>query len=252
MSHPRKLLHIVALLMLAATPIACGLSTGNNPRRATASVVVFEDRDADGSQDPGEAGIVNVLVAGTTNQHGFLNRTAERTGADGEATIEGTTTHIFRIAVVPPCGYRATTPIDVNAESLDEVAFGFAPEDPHPESATITFVLWHDQDEDGIQDSEEPVVEGVTLHTNPWEPDWERMPSSHAEDDLGITTDSDGRATLELGPSCGILWIPEPEEWRTTSTTPTARRQPGGEGLPDWLAFPYGPGSTEIAWGLTR
>lgn len=253
MSHVRRLLPIVALLTLGALTVACGPSPGSNPQRtASTSVVVFEDRDADGTQDPGEGGLTDVLVVATTNQHGIFTRTAVQTDAGGEATVERTTTHVFRIAAVPPCGYRATTPINVSAESADEVTFGFAPEDPQTGSATVTFLLWHDQDEDGIRDPEEPPIEGETLHTNPWAPDWQWMPTSHQEDSLGITTDDTGRATLTLGPGCGTLWIPEPKDWQTTSTTPPARRESGDEGLPDWFGFPYGPGTTEITWGLTR
>jgi hypothetical protein len=251
MSHKHKLLRLVATL-LAATSIACGLSLGGNDRRASISVVVFEDNDADGTQDPGEAGLVDVLVVATTNQHGAFTRTAVRTDVNGEASIEGTTTHVFRVASVPPCGYRATTPVDVSAESAEEVAFGFAPEAPQPGSASVTFHLWHDQDEDGTQDPGEPALEGVTLHTNPWGMEMERMPTSPDEDDLGVITDAAGHAMLELGASCGTLWIPEPENWRTTTTLPTMRREPGGEGLPDWLGFPYAPGTTEIDWGLTK
>ena len=252
MSRARTLLRIAALLMLATPSIACGLSPGGTHRAVSTSVVVFEDADGDGAHDPGEVGLGGVLVVATTNQHGIFSRTVQRTDADGEATLEDTTTHVFHVAVVPPCGYRATTPVDVNAESTGEIAFGFATEDPQLEEATVTFLLWHDQDEDGIQDPQEPVVEGVTLHTNPWAPEAERMPTSPSHDGLGITTGADGRGALDLGPSCGILWIPEPEGWRTTSTTPAARHEPGGEGLPDWLGFPCAPGATEIAWGLTK
>lgn len=252
MSHARKLLP-VALLLLVGALVACGPSPGDNPRRTvSASVVVFEDGDADGTQDPGEAGLAGVLVVATTNQHGTFTRTVARTGVDGEVRVEGTTTHVFRVAAVPACGYRATTPVEVSAESASEVAFGFAPEEAPSGPATVSLLLWHDQDEDGIQDPEEPAIEGVTLHTNPWQPEAEWMPSSPDGDSLGVTTGDAGRATLELGPSCGTLWIPEPEDWRTTATTPAARREPGGEGLPDWLGFPYDPGTTEIAWGLTK
>lgn len=252
MSHPRNLVPIALLLVLGAL-VACGPSPGDNPSRTvTAPAVVFEDGDGDGVRDAGEAGLAGVLVVATTNRHGIFARTVEPTGAGGEATVEGTTTHVFRIAVVPPCGYHATTPVDVNAEPDGEVAFGFAPEDPQLEEATITFILWHDQDEDGTQDPEEPVIEGVPIHANPWTPDAERIPTSPTHDDLGIATGGDGRATLDLGPSCGILWVPLPEGWRTTSTTPAARHEPGREGLPDWLGFPYTPGTTEIAWGLTK
>lgn len=251
-ARARTLSRLAALLMLAATSIACGLSPGDTPRAVSTSVVVFEDADGDGTQDPGEAGLAGVLVVATTNQHGIFSRTVERTDADGEVAVGATTTHVFRVAAVAPCGYRATTPVDVNAESEREVAFGFAPEDPQMEEATVTFLLWHDRDEDGNQDPEEPVIEGVAIHTNPWAPETERMPTSTSQDDLGITTDSAGGAALDLGPSCGTLWIPEPEGWRTTSTAPPARQEPGREGGPDWLGFDYSPGTTEIVWGLTE
>ena len=94
------------------------------PRLVTARGTVFEDLDADGQQDPGEAGIPGIVVSDGERLH--------RTNADGsfqfQIRIDENPHHRF-VVVTRPNGFRPTTaffqriPFD-RSETSYKVAFG--------------------------------------------------------------------------------------------------------------------------------
>lgn len=148
------------------------LAPGDAPRdvdfgvRGTASLsgVVWTDTDADGVQDAGETGIPGVTVtavwAGPT---GPVVLTVV-TGSDGSWAITHLPPGSYTATVsqpTVPAGLVPSTPLTVSvsvpADGTAVVQHGETP------SASIGDHVWRDTDRDGIADTNEPGLAGVTV-----------------------------------------------------------------------------------------
>lgn len=234
----RFLVPFVALAMLLVAMDTCPHTVYSS----TAWVTVFEDRDGNGEQGSDEPGIPDALVLAVYNTYGAFTRDVLRTDTAGQATFSAQYTNVFNVEVVPPCGTRATTATfyDLSGDRSVNVAAGFVAETPRSGLATVRFHLWDDQDGDGVHGSGEADLGNVSLlaafHSG--------SATNYGADALRVTTDASGRATLELGNSCGTLWLWVPLDWVTSSIAP------GGEREGEWTAIPYDVGTTEVEWGL--
>lgn len=239
---------IVLVLVGCAAPVG-----GQSAVTVTRTVIAFEDTNANGSLDDGEARLPDVLILSDSNIHGTFERQARPTDAQGQVTITTTYTHYFDLRGVPPCGYTPTTPSKVSAtRGRDEVLFGFAPQSPQPGTATVRFHLWDDQNANGVQDEGEPPVSGEWIAADVVLP--EVLPSGSAPipsygqtNELAQQTDSEGRAEITLANSCGTIRLLAPYDtgWYTVSTQPPSS-EPGD------LLFEYGIGETTIEWALAQ
>jgi len=231
-----------AILVVAGLQVFCSPSPA--PQTATTTIIVFEDRNGNGQQDPEEPPIPDTLVAERHNQHGLLTHTLRLTDGQGQARIEAEYTHFFDIKVQPPCGYRATKDAFQSAVDQPQLSFGFAPEHPNPGAATIRFRFWIDRNGNGLQESDELPLQQALLYVQVWEPH-----GVYQAGNAALVTDAEGWATLELGNSCDWVWVCTPEGWQTTFTNPAPiERATVYEA--DWQAFPYDVGTMEVEWGV--
>jgi len=141
---------------------------------ATIGDTVYEDTNGNGVQDAGEPGIPNVTVylakpgrdgiCGTADDVLFVS---DVTDANGNYLF--TDLVEFTFCVDPdedtvPEGYMLTTNNDPQAvplkkdENFLDADFGYK-----PPRLTLGDRVWYDQDQDGIQDSNEPGYNGVTV-----------------------------------------------------------------------------------------
>ncbi len=203
-----------------------------------AQVTVFEDSNANGEHDRGELPISDVLVIVDSNIHGGANRAAKLTDTKGQALLSASYTHYFTTIVVPPCGYRPTTETKFDS---GKAQVGFAPESPRPGAAVVNFYVWEDQNEDGVQNAGEPPLESIYLAVDPLE-------TSSRGDNYGgilsLKTDADGRATVNLGKSCGKLWVRTSLGWKLSAVTPDVEQQE------DWLGMAFDLGDATVEMGL--
>jgi uncharacterized repeat protein (TIGR01451 family) len=148
------------------TPIA----TGNSAIGDT----VFEDRNGDGTQEPGEPGIPNVTLsiigAGPDNQFGtpddiITNRTTSTNG-NGIYGFNDLPPGNYRVTVTPPQGFAAqpttgSAQRDVTitpGQNLDTVDFGF-----RRSGALIGDEVFIDRNNNGTREPGEAGINNVTL-----------------------------------------------------------------------------------------
>ncbi len=145
---------------------------GYVPQAGTAVVgdQVFSDADGDGIQDPGEPGIAGVTLELRNADTGAVIATTT-TGPDGSYLFTGVPPGTYTVAVTDTggalAGYSSTTggnlslPFTVNAgDTLTEVDFGYN----NPFLATITDSIWFDPDGNGLRESTEEGIAGITVN----------------------------------------------------------------------------------------
>ncbi len=145
---------------------------------ASVGDLVWVDADADGVQDGGESGLVGVTVNLLDAGGGTVASTA--TAGDGSYSFTGLVPGGYRVEFVAPSGY-SFSPVDQGADdtadSDADVTTGRSPlftlssgEDDLDvdaglyEGASVGDFVWVDTDADGIQDSGEPGLAGVTVN----------------------------------------------------------------------------------------
>jgi fimbrial isopeptide formation D2 family protein/uncharacterized repeat protein (TIGR01451 family) len=126
--------------------------------------LVWEDADADGVRDPGEEGLVGVVVDITWLGPGGTAVFTVTTGADGTWALSdipgGDYTAEVRLGTVPP-GYSPSTPISVSV-SVPNGGSGFVSHGVTT-GATIGSIVWIDTDLDGVPDPNESGLAGVVV-----------------------------------------------------------------------------------------
>ncbi|MEW6157022.1 MAG: SdrD B-like domain-containing protein [Verrucomicrobiota bacterium] len=145
------------------------------PTTATVGDFVWHDANGNGIQESGEPGIASVVIHLRDAYTGFILETT-LTDANGyyQFTVQGGAAYL--VEAVPPLGYTATltlasgstavtdsninpAPVTVPAGQADNtIDFGFL----IPSGAIGNFV-WLDVNDNGIQDSGEPGMDGVTV-----------------------------------------------------------------------------------------
>ena len=142
---------------------------------------VFADADNDGVRDTGETGIqgVTITLTGTDDQSQPVSRTAT-TGADGSFSFTGLRAGTYAIAQTQPTGFTdgietagtaggtLTAPNSITAIALDpaEAATGYLFADVPTSTdgnASIAGRVFQDKDNDGVKDTGEPGIGGVTI-----------------------------------------------------------------------------------------
>ena len=223
---------LLALAILLGVLDTCPHTVhGANP-----TIIVFEDLDQDGRRDRDEAPIPDTLIVSTFNVHGHYTHLGVLTDEKGEATINAEYTHFFNVLVAPPCGYRSTTETRFKPENARRLEVGFAPEAPRTGTATVRLHLWQDEMANGEQDDGESPLADQTIYVDISEEDGHLLSGCVLE----ARTDADGWATLQLGNSCGTVWLRVPDGWSTPADLVER----------EWQAVTYDLGETTIEWGL--
>ncbi len=252
MNKRLKIVAVAVAIVLAAIVAYRGLRRAVVPGAqtrvdATANIFVFEDVDGNGRQDNNEPPLANSLVVATANIHGTFFQHAALTDENGRATIRADYTHIFDIGVVAPCGYAATTPqVQSVAKGLisPQNQFGFQPLNPQPGAETLHFRVWQDVNRDGRWQENEPPMRGFDVVFAPHvkaQPDIVDM----YDNDLSITTDENGQATLHVGNTCGTLRAISFGDGETTQFTPNGQWEKDNE-----IDFAYDTTTTTFEWGI--
>jgi hypothetical protein len=258
MRHPKKKLLSIALITLTAVCAVCGLFSlisgpklimpGADKKTGTANILVFEDANGNGKQDEGEGPLRHALIIAHSNIHGGFSRQTFLSDAEGVATVTVTYTHYFDIGVLAPCGYTATTSGTLSAAGgwpWDTHHFGFQADAPSPPQTnnSLQFQLWEDVNNDGKRQPSEPPLPNMAIVLDPGF-DLSRNYYDFYIDDLTQTTDANGLAAFEVGTACGVMEVQPPDDWLTTVITPATETDD------EAISITYGPGQTEIFWGL--
>jgi protocatechuate 3,4-dioxygenase beta subunit len=153
-------------------------STGNDfvdERPATLGDTVFEDKNANGVQDAGEAGIANVTVQ-LKDAGGNVVQSAT-TDANGNYSFS-VTPGTYSVAVVKPVGYEITgqdlggndaTDSDINAAGqTTPITLVSGENNPNVDAgfyklAELGDKVWYDTNKNGVQDGGEAGVTGVKV-----------------------------------------------------------------------------------------
>jgi hypothetical protein len=144
--------------------------------------LVWLDTDRDGVQDAGERGIAGVTLSitkadGSPVTDVFGNPvTTTTTDANGNYVFDDLPVGQYKVTVTPPTGMAPTVTgagtsatdsstgdatsanLATNGQSDPTLDFGF-----YPLKVSVGDLVWFDTDHDGVQDSGEPGLSGVTL-----------------------------------------------------------------------------------------
>lgn len=250
----------IAILLWVSAALACIDSTapgGQNSQDVTRTIIAFADDDGDGSRDPDEGGLPDVLVISDSNIHGAFTRLARLTDASGVAVISVTYTHFFDIKIVSPCGYTPTTSTAFGADARDEIEVGFRPDEPQPGHAILRFHVWDDDNQNGVQDAGEGPV--GTLHllldipvSDATSTTFGATPDSGEVNELAVEV-VEGRGEISLGNSCGTLRVNLPyySLWEPVFTTPAAIFEEFEGERTGVLRLEYGIGEMDIEIGVS-
>lgn len=237
---------IPTAVMEPTTP-PTAVSVDSTPLHPTAvTALVFVDENVNGRYDPAEPAIPNTLVVGQYNVAEAITRMGALTDESGTAVLEADYTDYFEVVVVPPCGFEATTAVNLSAYEADEngvLPFGFRPEDTKLGLAEIQVQLWQDAYADGVlQDEERPLVD-TTVTFNPH---LKKLDSNETYAGLlTAQTDENGVATASWGNSCGIVWVNPLVESGFTKIRPAAIYEEGQVG------FEVANGRLEVRMGVS-
>jgi len=137
--------------------------------RGTASVGdrVWNDKDGDGIQDAGEAGINGVTVELLDGANNVIATTT--TAGDGNYTFANLNAGSYKVRVTAPAGTAPTYDLDgvgtaniasftlTAGQTRTDVDFGYRG------TASVGDRVWNDTDGDGVQDAGEAGINGVTV-----------------------------------------------------------------------------------------
>ena len=152
---------------LAAGQTVPAIDFGN---RASAGIqgTVWQDSDADGVKDSGEAGLANwrVYVDGNQNGQWDTGEPSQTTTASGDYTFAGLPPGVYRVAEVVQTGWRQTAPASPGYHSVTLVAgqvvtgvdFG------NWQPSQLRGLVWNDRDADRVKDSGEPGSAGWRVY----------------------------------------------------------------------------------------
>ncbi|MVM37020.1 hypothetical protein GO730_04025 [Spirosoma sp. HMF3257] len=156
------------------------IDLGLKPLTSTIGDFVWNDLNHNGIQDSGEPGISGLVVSLYLN--GVVSQTTT-TGPNGGYSftgVTGGTSNTYTVGVTPPVGFTATLPTqggdptkdsDLNPTTNQSTSFTIAPSTTindidlglYSPKATIGDFVWSDTNGNGVQDSGELGIAGVTV-----------------------------------------------------------------------------------------
>ncbi|MBD1889535.1 SdrD B-like domain-containing protein [Coleofasciculus sp. FACHB-SPT9] len=125
--------------------------------------LVFNDLNANGTQDSGEPGLANVTIT-LRDANGNVIATTT-TDANGNYSFPNLPAGGYTVTATNPAGFNITTgsnqvPVNLAAgQTVNNVDFGYS----QPSGGTIGDRVFNDLDSDGTQDPNEPGMSGVTV-----------------------------------------------------------------------------------------
>lgn len=197
--------------LLNGTDFLASSNTVKTTVSASIGDFVWIDADADGQQDPGEAGLSGIRVFLDTDADGEYDpgEPFQTTDLDGRYLFTGLAVGSYRVAIdrtTIPAGHLPTTPtslsrtITTGGTQVMDADFGVTTE----ADASIGDTVWIDADEDGVVDAGEAPLPGVTVKL------WRDANGSGTIDVgdvemISAVTDADGRYLFDGLPAGDYL-----------------------------------------------
>ena len=205
-------------VVLAAGQTAFDRHFGNRqtePPPGTGSIagVVFNDLDADGVRDTGEAGIAGVRVYLDTNNNRRPD-TGERTtvtGDTGAYAFNNLAAGVYRVRQFVSEGTRVTTPPEgVHVIELDAGEGTTGADFGDTRRSRIQGAVFHDVNGDGFPQRDEPALAGWTVFL-----DTDRD-GSPDKGEPSVETDAEGRYAFDVDAGSYRVREVVPADWRPT------------------------------------
>lgn len=190
-------------------------------RTASLGNYVWNDLDYDGIQDPGEPGVSGVDVV---LKQGSTEVDTKTTDANGEYLFTGLKPGNYHVEFTTPTDFAGFTKTDIGMDTLDSDANGSGVTSEITlisneenltrdaglyQYASVGNFVWHDEDVDGIQDSGESGISGVSV----------RLYKGTDSDPLkSATTDANGYYEFtDLIPGSYLVEVITPGDYKLTS-----------------------------------
>ncbi len=137
---------------------------GNTSTRGSISGTKFNDLNANGQREPGEPGLGNFTIYLDSNNNDILEPGEQSTVTDteGNYAFNDLPSSIFVVREVEQFGFSSTTPprvINLNGQNFTGIDIGNA----RP-IGTISGVKFNDFNTNGVRETNEPGIEGVTVY----------------------------------------------------------------------------------------
>ena len=197
--------------LLNGTDFLASSNTVKTTVSASIGDFVWIDADADGQQDPGEAGLSGIRVFLDTDADGEYDpgEPFQITDLDGRYLFTGLAVGSYRVAIdrtTIPAGHLPTTPTSLSrtitsgGTQVMDADFGVTTE----ADASIGDTVWIDANEDGVVDAGEAPLPGVTVKL------WRDANGSGTIDAgdvemISAVTDADGRYLFDGLPAGDYL-----------------------------------------------
>ncbi len=161
-----------ATFTLTAGQHRVDVNFGYQQRNGSIGILVWNDVNANGVQDSGEAGLSSVML--TLSQNNVVIATTGTNG-NGNYSFGGLAAGTYTVCVTSgvPAGWVETYDLDglgtpncatgTLAAGQNRVDFNFGYRNPPPVLGSIGVLVWNDQNGNGLVDSGEPGLNNVTL-----------------------------------------------------------------------------------------
>ncbi len=161
-----------ATFTLTAGQHRVDVNFGYQQRNGSIGILVWNDVNANGVQDSGEAGLSSVML--TLSQNNVVIATTGTNG-NGNYSFGGLAAGTYTVCVTSgvPAGWVETYDLDglgtpncatgSLAAGQNRVDFNFGYRNPPPVLGSIGVLVWNDQNGNGLVDSGEPGLNNVTL-----------------------------------------------------------------------------------------
>jgi hypothetical protein len=235
-----------AFLFCALAIILACIPGSATTKNVSVSITTFVDESGEGILPETYQPLPNTLVIAKWNVHGSRYREVKLTDQKGQTNFSVGYTHFFDISVFPPCGYYSTTPLSQDVTNTEKTQFGFWPASPHEQLSRVKVLLWKDLNANGTRDPLEEVNGKVGIMFKiPG-----GMDGNVYSGDNFIQETENGWFDLNLGNSCGTIYVLWLNDTLTTNSVSAPAKVSNDEHGNVSIEIPYNPGETIIYWEM--
>ncbi len=211
---------------LISTPGGGGGGGGGGGSTGSISGTVYNDANGNATRDSGENGIANITLYNDANNNNIKDsgELTATTDSSGSYNFTGLGAATYKIRQILQTGWSQTTPANsfghtvtlASGQSVSGQDFGTEQggNPPPPVGGSITGVVFNDADGDGVHDSNESGLSGITVYNDA------NNNSAMDSGEIKTTTDSSGTYSF-TGLSSGAYKIREILQSGWIQTIPT-------------------------------